>query len=95
MSNRRLLGLRLEELAVGALLLTLLLIGQQWSFALYRLGFVMLWLVVLAQIVISNAGPGAAWKQLLAMAAVVTATLGILVAAGIAAAPLLISLGQG
>jgi hypothetical protein len=94
MNNRRLLGLHLEELTVGALLLTLLLIGQQWSFALYRVGFIMLWPVVLTQIVISNAGPKATWTQLLTMMVIVLTTLAILLAIGITVAPFLVSLGQ-
>ena len=86
---------RLQTILIGLLLLGLVLIAQQWSRDLYRVGLVMLIVTALVQIPFGNVPPESKFGPSMKFLAIGLAILAAVFAVSIVLIPTLLKLGRG
>jgi len=85
----------LQTILIGLLLLSLVLIAQQWSKDLYKIGLVMLIVTALVQIPFGNVPPDSKFGPSMKFLVIGVAILAGVFAISIALVPTLLTLGRG
>jgi hypothetical protein len=86
---------RLQTVLVGLLLLSLVLIAQQWNRDVYTLGMLMLIVATLVQIPFGNAPPESKFGPSMKFLGIGLAILAAVFAVSILLVPTLLKLGRG
>ncbi len=84
----------LQAILVGLMLLSFVLIAQQYSKAAYQAGFILLVAATLVQIVFGNVSPGTGFGQSMKLLLIGLAIVALVFALGIVLAPHLVNLGR-
>lgn len=86
---------RLSIIIIALLFIPLIFMAQRWSFNFYRIGFVLLWPIMIAEIIISNAGVQPSVRSIVKVTLVVGLTISVLTGAAMLLTPAMASLGSG
>lgn len=82
-----------KNLPIGVLCLLavpIVFVAQGWSFTVYRVGFMLIWPLMIVQIIVGNSGPSPSCRTLAKVAALVGGVIGVLVVVAIYATPVLV-----
>lgn len=82
---------KLPTIIVFLLIVPIGLLAQRWSFGVYSIGFILLWPLVIAQIIVANTGEYLDIKTILRSFIVTFLILAILVGLGIFLTPIMTS----
>lgn len=94
-TTRRPFASIVQAVLVALLLVSILLIAQQFSVTLYRVGLIMLATTTLVQIAFGNIPPTANLRQSLRLWLLFSLIIAVVFGLGIAIAPFLVALGRG
>lgn len=86
---------RLPVMVIVLLFVPLLFMAQRWSFELYRIGFVLLWPIMICEIIVSNAGVRPSLGSIARVTVVVAVTIAVLSGVAMLLTPSMASLGTG
>jgi len=85
----------LQRVLIILLLLSLMLIGQQWSIDLYHAGLILLVISTLLQIAVGNIPPNADFRQSIKFIALILMIVAIVFIVGILLVPTLVRMARG
>jgi hypothetical protein len=85
----------LQDILIVLLLLSLVLIGQQWSINLYQAGLILLVICTLLQIAVGNIPSNADFRQSVKFIALILMIVAIVFIAGILLVPSLVKMARG
>jgi hypothetical protein len=95
MPNRRPFAMVMQSILIGLLIVSLVLIAQQYSQAIYQLGLILLVATTIVQIGFGNVPPNASFGKSMKLLALFLAIIAFVFGLGIVLVPTLLRLARG